>query len=286
MELLQLKYFCAAAKTESFVSVANQYMVPPSSISHTIAKLEKELGTQLFARNGKRIALNDYGRMFYQHIAMALAKIEDGVVSVNDLYKKTVSLILREGASPMIGMIAAFKSKYTDYEVVFPMVNREQKGSFFLRISAKPFAEEENFESIPFFTERILVAVPSTSPIAKKDILSFEDIKTQPIIGFYKAPEQYWLDSYFKKFGYKPKTIIECSKDSSVAEFVKNGFGIAFCPEISTPSIHTDGIKLCSLEDFNFTRTIYASWPKEFILTKASKTFVDFGVEYFKHQEN
>ncbi len=286
MELLQLKYFCAAAKTESFVSVANQYMVPPSSISHTIAKLEKELGTQLFARNGKRIKLNDYGRMFYAHIDMALAKIEDGIVSVNDLHKKTVSLILREGTSPMIGMIAKFKEKHPDFEVVFPMVNREQKGSFFLRISAKPFANEENFNSVTFFTERILVAVPSSSPIAKKDTLSFEDIKNQSIIGFYKAPEQYWLDGYFKKYGYKPKTIIECSKDSSVAEFVKNGFGIAFCPEISTPSIHTDGIKLCTLEDFNVTRTIYASWPKEFILTNASKAFVDFGVEYFKNQEN
>lgn len=284
MELLQLKYFCAAAKSESFVAVAKQYMVPPSSISHTIAKLEKELGTQLFARNGNKVALNDYGRMFYAHIDIALAKIEDGVVSVNDLHKKTVSLILREGTSPMIGMISAFKEKYPEYEVVFPMVNREQKGSFFLRISAKPFVGEENFDSIPFFTERILVAVPSNSPISKKDALTFDDIKNQSIIGFYKAPEQYWLDGYFKKYGFKPKTIIECSKDSSVAEFVKNGFGIAFCPEISTPSIHTDGIKLCALEGFNGTRTIYASWPKEFILTDASKAFVDFGVEYFKNK--
>ncbi|MBQ4165895.1 MAG: LysR family transcriptional regulator substrate-binding protein, partial [Oscillospiraceae bacterium] len=117
---------------------------------------------------------------------------------------------------------------------------------------------------------------------SKKDILSFEDIKNQSIIGFYKAPEQYWLDGYFKKYGYKPKTIIECSKDSSVAEFVKNGFGIAFCPEISTPSIHAEGITTLPLEDFDVTRTIYASWPKEFVLTNASKTFVDFGVEYFK----
>ena len=46
------------------VSVAKQYMVPPSSISHTIAKLEKELGTQLFARNGNKISLNDYGRTY------------------------------------------------------------------------------------------------------------------------------------------------------------------------------------------------------------------------------
>ena len=284
MELLQLKYFCAAAKSENFVSLAKQYMVPPSSISHTIAKLEKELGTQLFARNGNKIALNDYGRMFYSHIDMALAKIEDGVVCVNDLHRKTVSLILREGTSPMIGMIAAFKEKYPEYEVVFPMVNREQKGSFFLRISAKPFVGEENFESVPFFTERILVAVPSSLAIAKKDTLSFNDIKNQSIIGFYKAPEQYWLDGYFKKHGHKPQTIIECSKDSSVAEFVKNGFGIAFCPEISTPSIHTDGIKLCSLAGFDGKRTIYASWPKEFILTDAPKTFVDFGVEYFREK--
>ena len=119
MELLQLKYFCAAAKSESFVQVAKQYMVPPSSISHTIAKLEKELGTQLFARNGNRIALNDYGRTFYTHINIALSKIEDGIVSVNDLHKKTVSIILREGASPMIGMIAAFKETFPSYEVVF-----------------------------------------------------------------------------------------------------------------------------------------------------------------------
>ncbi len=286
MELLQLKYFCAAAKTESFVSVANQYMVPPSSISHTIAKLENELGVQLFARNGKRIALNDYGRMFYAHINIALSKIEDGVISVNDLHKKTVSLILREGTSPMISMIAEYKKKYPKFEVVFPMVNREQKGSFFLRISAKPFEGENNFDSVPFFEEPIRVAVPSSSPLANKDLLTFDDIKGQSVIGFYKAPEQYWLDSYFKQYGYKPKTIIECSKDSSVAEFVKNGFGIAFCPELSTPSIHADGIKLCSLEGFNVTRTIYASWPKEFILTDASKAFVDFGVEYFKKLRN
>lgn len=212
IELLQLKYFCAAAKTESFVAVAKQYMVPPSSISHTIAKLEKELGAQLFARNGKRIALNDYGRTFYGHIHIALSKIEDGIISVNDLHKKTVSLILREGASPMIGMIAKFKEKHPDFEVVFPMVNREQIGSFFLRISAKPFANEENFTSVPFFTERILVAVPSNAPIAKKDALSFEDIKNQSIISFYKAPEQNWLDGYFKKTHTNPKQLSNAQK--------------------------------------------------------------------------
>lgn len=282
MELLQLKYFCAAAREESFVKVAKLYKVPPSSISHTIAKLENEVGTQLFARHGNKIALNDYGRTFYRHINAALSKIEDGIVSVNDLHKKTVSLILREGASPMIGMIAAFKEKYPVYEVVFPMVNREQKGSFFLRISAKPFAEEENFESVPFFSERIVVAVPASFPIAKKDELEFADIRDKQIIGFYKAPEQLWLDAYFKKHNHHAKTIIECSKDSSVAEFVKNGFGIAFCPEISTPSIRTEGIKICTLKDFAMERTVYASWPKEFSLTDASKKFVEFGVEYFQ----
>ncbi len=281
MELLQLKYFCDAAKNESFVAVAKKYMVPPSSISHTIAKLEKEIGAKLFARNGNKIALNDYGRMFYSHIDTALSKIEDGIVSVKDLHDNTVSLILREGTPPLIHMIAAFKKENPDCNVIFPMVNREQKGSFFLRISAKPFAGEENFCSVPFFTERILVAVPTSSPLAKKTALAFDDIKSEPIIGFYKAPEQFWLDEYFKKYNYKPNTIIECSKDSSVAEFVKAGFGIAFCPEVSTPSIHTSEIKLLPLENFEISRTVYASWPKDFELTNASKKFVEFGVKYF-----
>ena len=43
MELLQLKYFCDSAKTQNFSKTAENFTVPPSNISQSIKRLEKEL---------------------------------------------------------------------------------------------------------------------------------------------------------------------------------------------------------------------------------------------------
>ena len=48
MELLQLRYFFDSAKTESFAKTAEKYMVPASSVSASVKRLEKELGCKLF----------------------------------------------------------------------------------------------------------------------------------------------------------------------------------------------------------------------------------------------
>ena len=48
MEMLQLRYFYDSARTESFSKTAKKYMVPVSSVSASIKRLEKELDTELF----------------------------------------------------------------------------------------------------------------------------------------------------------------------------------------------------------------------------------------------
>ena len=51
MELLQLRYFYESADNENFSRTADKYMVPPSSVSMSIKKLENELGCELFERS-------------------------------------------------------------------------------------------------------------------------------------------------------------------------------------------------------------------------------------------
>jgi len=50
MELLQLTYFCDAAVTQNFSKTAQKYNVPPSNISQSIKRLERELSAPLFDR--------------------------------------------------------------------------------------------------------------------------------------------------------------------------------------------------------------------------------------------
>ena len=63
MELLQLKYFSHAAKTENFSRTAEKYIVPTSCVSASIKKLEQEIGVKLFDRSSNRIKLNEYGKI-------------------------------------------------------------------------------------------------------------------------------------------------------------------------------------------------------------------------------
>lgn len=59
MELLQLVYFCSAAETENFAEAAKKCGVPAASISHSVKRLETELGTHKSTAfmNGKQFVL-------------------------------------------------------------------------------------------------------------------------------------------------------------------------------------------------------------------------------------
>ena len=69
MELLQLRYFYESAMAESFSKAAEKYMVPASSVSASVRRLEQELGMELFSRTGNRVLLNEKGREFLRTTA-------------------------------------------------------------------------------------------------------------------------------------------------------------------------------------------------------------------------
>ena len=89
MELLQLRYFCSAAETQNFSVTARNHTVPPSDISQSIKRLERELGQPLFERSANRIRLNEAGADFYRSVKAALDML-DGACSAVQKRERTV----------------------------------------------------------------------------------------------------------------------------------------------------------------------------------------------------
>ena len=69
MELLQLKYFKTVAEIGKISAAAESLYISAPALSTSIARLEKELGVQLFDRSNNRIELNRQG-----HILLRYAK--------------------------------------------------------------------------------------------------------------------------------------------------------------------------------------------------------------------
>ena len=88
MDLLQLRYFQAVARYEHISRAAEELRIAQPSLSRAIARLEAELGSPLFDRQGRRIRLNQYGAMFLRHVDRALSELDDGRRALRDARDK------------------------------------------------------------------------------------------------------------------------------------------------------------------------------------------------------
>jgi len=84
VELRHLRTFLAVAETENFTRAAERLRVTQPSISVQVRELERALGAQLFSRLGPRVALTPAGRMFREHAAIVLGKLNDACRAVQD----------------------------------------------------------------------------------------------------------------------------------------------------------------------------------------------------------
>jgi LysR family glycine cleavage system transcriptional activator len=73
--LSALRPFEAAARLESFSRAAEELHITHGAVSHQVRALEEHLGTALFSRHGKRVALTAAGRAFAERVRNALQEI-------------------------------------------------------------------------------------------------------------------------------------------------------------------------------------------------------------------
>ncbi len=122
MELRQLRYFANAAATLNFTEAAAMSCVAQSTLSQQIKNLETELGTPLFDRIGKRIALTHAGKLFHPVALRTLREAEQGVQQLRDMHKLQ-SGKLRVGVA--FGLSGVLTQPLVDFSRQYPGVELE-----------------------------------------------------------------------------------------------------------------------------------------------------------------
>ena len=75
-QLKALKYFVKVVETGSFTKAAEQFSVPPSSLSRRISDLEKSLSASLLKRSTRVVTLTEIGKQYYQQVTDILKSLE------------------------------------------------------------------------------------------------------------------------------------------------------------------------------------------------------------------
>lgn len=83
-KFLAVLAFTRVAECGSFTSASRKLGVSVSTMTKSVARLEDELGAQLFNRTTRRLALTDCGREFYDRCVGVLAGLEDAEAFVRE----------------------------------------------------------------------------------------------------------------------------------------------------------------------------------------------------------
>src|SRR5262249_19251182 len=103
MEMHQIRYFLAVARTLNFTQAADECHVSQPSLSRAIIKLEEELGGDLFRRERSLTHLTELGRMMQP----LLQQTYDAALSAKTLatsYRKGSTAPLRLALSSTVDM--------------------------------------------------------------------------------------------------------------------------------------------------------------------------------------
>lgn len=102
--IVAAKAFIGVAENGSFSGAARAQGVSPSLITKYIKGLESSLGTALFQRNTRRVALTEAGRIYRQHWQQILSDIEAADAAIG-AEQQTIKGNLRIGAPAAFGRI-------------------------------------------------------------------------------------------------------------------------------------------------------------------------------------
>ncbi len=277
MEILQLKYFCDAAKTENFSKTAKNFLVPPSNISQTIKRLEAELETPLFERHSNKIKLNDSGLFFYKNVKSALDLLESAKSSLkNPFTAQTVSINIHITRRIVMEVIENLRKIHQEISFITAHSPNENSDKFDIIVTDKqldlPYSKTKVAE------ENFLLAYNKKVFSFTKDI-TFYDLKDLPFITMGSGSSIYEHTIYIcNRLGFSPYIVLQSEDPFYIRKCIDLGLGISIIPELSWSGQFSENITLKNIGENK--RSIYI-YKKYGINEFADKTY-DMLVETFR----
>ncbi|MBQ4527094.1 MAG: LysR family transcriptional regulator [Clostridia bacterium] len=255
MEILQLKYFCNAAKTQNFSHTAKEFNVPPSNISQCIKRLENELGRQLFDRKCNKISLNENGKMFYDKVHQALMLLDSATHEIINPSKKTINLCVLTNRQFVMNVTEKFLSEFPDVSVIIS--HDYNKDDFYDIIVADETFNEDNMIKKLVITENIQLAVNKLNPTSNKSLLTKDDLAKENYVGLDSSSSLYHTSKKIaNNLGFEPNYVIQSPDPFYVRKCVELNLGVAFVPTISWKGMFSENIVLKDIGDYK--RKTYA----------------------------
>jgi DNA-binding transcriptional LysR family regulator len=245
MQLRQLEYFVAVARTRHFTRAAVEVHVAQPSLSKQVRSLERELGAPLFNRARGNVTLTAAGETLLPLAARILADVDSAKVQVQELVGLARGQ-LRLGATPTLSTVLLpaalrrFCTKYPGIDIHVEerggrdLVRLLAQGQLDLALVVLPLhTRDPALLTTQLFSEALVVAAPADGSIVRARSLRVRDLARHPLVMLRDGYEMREVVlTALRQERIEPQVAIEGGELDAVLSFVEAGLGIAVVPSM------------------------------------------------------
>ena len=233
MELKQLEYFQCVARLESMTKAAEALYISQSSLSQTIARLERELGTRLFDREKGRIRLNSRGRMFLQTVNTVffeLSSVRQKLSAMQAQLHNTLSLA-STGSKALIPCIQDFYDACPEAQVDFTFLSRAvileklRSRELDFALLDKP-AEEEHIVNLDCITQPICALLRRDHPLAGRTAIALRELQSERLLINSQDFSKEDIAAMCAAAGFQPAAVTSSSDAHMNDLLIRRGHGV------------------------------------------------------------
>jgi DNA-binding transcriptional LysR family regulator len=241
--LTPLRYFATLADELHFGRAATKLGIAQPFLSQKIRALEEAIGSPLFVRTSRHVALTDAGTAFLESARKTLGELQRGVHRVHALGRGELGTL--DIAYPMIAMLMvvpdllkAFRSDYPRvrlslHEVsTVPGAAQLRQGDFDVAFLSQPVAEP-GLRIRRSWSEPFCAAVPSDHALAKSRKIRLRDLAQEPVVTVVRWSAPGMWDRMMhdcQAAGARLSVVQEAGSWQAAISLVAAGIGVAIAP--------------------------------------------------------
>lgn len=243
MELRQLEIFRVLARELNFTRTAGLVNCVQSNVTAQIRSLERELGTPLFERLGRRVVLTDAGSQFLPYADRVLDLLAEAKDSIQGDAEPSGTLVIGAPETILIyrlpAVLQVFRQRYPRVKLTFRPTSRVELASnlaqgeldiaFFMEYGSLP----AGVEGRTLYHEPILLVAQPGHPLLRKRRVTAADLAEQTLVLTERGCSyRVRLEQILQRARVAPLSILEFASIEAIKQCVRLGEGVGLLPGV------------------------------------------------------
>ena len=288
MELYQLRYFAQVARCESVSKAAEELHVSQPALSKAVAKLEEELGAQLFERKGKRLYLNSRGRQYLTTVERVLRELGEASALVGGErpgLKGSVSVGVFGAQSEAVECITGFMLANPEVFVAFDARQQSMTSRTTREFDLVFYGDGAGFDSLAglaYAQTELMLCVPELHPLAQAGVVDLAQFKDESFVFMNTTAGDFERAmNLCRQACFTPRIRAVTSSGAAQMRLIQEGLGIGLVDTMRLRAGKRRGVTLLEIREPHQLQTQRLACRPVELLSAPARSLLDHALACF-----